>query len=267
MWGSRCACQDVDAENRAVEWIGAGSVDVVGLAGLVIAVAALAASFVIYRWQRQRKSLGCAVITNRPLLAFQSPFAVSVHHAGRLVDKPRLVVMRVANTGSLPIEVGDYERQIAIMFAGCDVLSVEVTGVHPAELRPILSIKGDAITMEPCLLNPGDVIELQILLDGASATPQTNCRTVGVQSANAIKVPRDSWGKAWRVTAIEAVTSTSAGLLPLAVGAWLGVRPGGVTGITVAGIFGLLAGLSCWYALSTYRRGRILRALPLPEGH
>jgi len=63
--------------------------DVGGVAGVLVGVLGLATAFVIYRLERQRKGLGLAVLTNRPLLTGESPFVVNVQHEGQPVGEPR----------------------------------------------------------------------------------------------------------------------------------------------------------------------------------
>jgi hypothetical protein len=67
----------------------AGLSDAIGVAEVVIGAVGLVAAVLIYRWQRHRKGLGVAVLTDRPLLMTPSPFAVSVHHAAALAGVTR----------------------------------------------------------------------------------------------------------------------------------------------------------------------------------
>jgi hypothetical protein len=152
--------------------------DVIGVAEVLIGVVGLVAAFLIFRWQRYRKGLGVAVLTDRPLLMTPSPFAVSLHHNGKVVGEPRLIVLRIANTGNMPIEASDFERPLSITFPYCEVISAEVTGVRPAELTATLRMDGPTVTLDPCLLNPTDLIEVQCLLDGSDDL-HVECRVVG----------------------------------------------------------------------------------------
>src|SRR6266508_6678767 len=79
----------------------------------------LVAAFVIYQWQRHRKGLGVAVLTDRPLLSTPMPFTVTLHHDGKVVGKPRLIILRIANTGNVAIETADFVQPLSITFPGC----------------------------------------------------------------------------------------------------------------------------------------------------
>jgi hypothetical protein len=198
--------------------------NVIGVAEVLIGAIGLVAAFVIYRWQRQRKGLGVAVLTSRPLLTTPSPFGVSIHHDGKEVSEPRLVILRIANTGNVSIGTTDFERPLSIGFPYCQVLSAEVTGVHPDDLTPTIRTDGPTVIIDPCLLNPTDLIEVQSLLDGGLDDPRIDCRVVGVRSVEHVKLPRDSWGKVWRVSTGEVLILSLAPMLPigLAIGLFIG---------------------------------------------
>jgi hypothetical protein len=239
-----------------------GLSDVIGVAEVLIGTVGLVAALLIYRWQRYRKGLGVAVLTDRPLLMTPSPFAVSVHHDGKVVAEPRLIVVRIANTGNVPIEASDFERSLSMTFPQCEVLSAEVTGVRPAELTATLRTDGPTITLEPCLLNPTDLIEVQCLVDGSTEL-QVDCRVVGVRSVEKVNLPRDSWGKVWRVSTVEVVAMSLMPVLGigLAVGLFLSGNP-------TIGLVVLIGGIVWfWIDLRTIRKSRLWLALPPPQGH
>jgi hypothetical protein len=51
-----------------------------------------------------------AVLNNRELLRSDHTFSLEVRHEGEVVGSPRLVVVRVVNTGTQPIEAAEFER-------------------------------------------------------------------------------------------------------------------------------------------------------------
>jgi hypothetical protein len=242
--------------------------DVINLSQLLIGTAGLAAAFVIYRWQRQSKGLGYAVLTNRSLLTVRSPFAISVHHNGNVVREPRLCVMRVANTGNVPIQVADFERSVTFTFPQCEVLSVEVSGVRPDDLTVTLRVDGPTVTIEPCLLNPADVVEIQCLLDGDLVEPRVECRIVGVQSVRRVELARDSWGKVWRVSTSEFIVTNLATILLAGIAVWVFTnrKDSGIS-LGVGSVVALAAVLTCWHSISNFRRSRLWLTLPPPSGH
>jgi hypothetical protein len=239
--------------------------NMIGVAEVLIGAVGLVAAFFIYRWQRQRKGLGVAVLTDRPLLMTPSPFAVTVHHDGKVVGEPWLIVLRIANTGNVPIEASDFERPLSITFPYSEVLSAEVTGVRPVELTATLRTDGPTVTLDPCLLNPTDLIEVQCLLDG-SHDLQVECRAVGVRSVETVSLPRDSWGKVWRVSTGDVVMLSLGPVI--AIGLAVGLFLGGGGGDVFAGFVVLLGGLLWfWIGLRTIRRSRLWLTLPPPQGH
>lgn len=239
--------------------------NMIGVAEVLIGAIGLVAALVIYRWQRQRKGLGVAVLTSRPLLTAPSPFGVSVHHDGKEVSEPRLVILRIANTGNVPIGTTDFERPLSIGFAYCQVLSAEVTGVRPDDLTPTLRTDGSTVTIDPCLLNPTDLIEVQCLLDGALDDLRIDCRVVGVRSVEQVKLARDSWGEVWRVSTFDIVAMISMPVLLVGSAAGLFLL-GGALRIFV-GVALLLGGMLLWRSsLRTIRRSRLWLVLPPSRG-
>jgi len=238
-------------------------VDMIGVAEVLIGAIGLVAAFVIYQWQRHRKGLGVAVLTDRPLLSTPMPFTLTVHHDGTVVGKPRMIGLRIANTGNVPIETADFVQPLSITFPSCEVLSAEVTGVRPDELTATLRVDGPTVILDPCLLNPTDLIEVQCLLDGYYDL-RVDCRVVGVQSVQQVNLPRDSWDKVWRVSIVD-VVMFSLGLVILisaAVALFMGGGRGAFLGLAL-----LLGGiLWSWNGVRFFRRNQLWLALPPPKG-
>jgi len=191
------------------------------------------------------------------------PFTVTLHHDGKVVGKPRLIILRIANTGNVAIETADFVQPLSITFPGCEVLSAEVTGVRPDELTATVRVDGPAMILDPCLLNPTDLIEVQCLLDG-SHDLRVECRFVGVRSVQQVNLPRDSWDKVWRVTIVD-VVMFSLGLVILigpAVALFIGGGSSAFLGVVL-----LLGGmLWSWIGLRFFRRNQLWLALPPPKG-
>jgi hypothetical protein len=209
--------------------------------------------------------LGVAVLTDRPLLLTPSPFAISLHHDSKVVSEPRLIVLRIANTGNVPIEASDFERPLSIMFPYCEVLSAEVTGVRPDDLTATLRTDGPRIILDPCLLNATDLIEVQCLLDGGLDDLRVECRVVGVRSVEQVNLPRDSWGRVWRVD-IGDVIMYSLGTV-ISIGAAVALFLGGGRGVFFGFVLLLGGMLWSWSGVRLIRRSRLWLALPPPQGH
>jgi hypothetical protein len=185
-----------------------------------------------------------------------------VQHSGKNVSEPRLIVLRIANTGNVPIETADFEQSLSITFSYCQILSAEVTASRPDELTTDLKMDGPTLILDPCLLNPSDLIEIQCLLDGSLEELRVEARIIGVQSVTKVSLPRDSWGKVWRLSTSDVVVLTLAPLMAIGL-ATLAIRGGNV----YLGIAFLLGGLLwTWQGIRTFRRSRLWLALPPPKG-
>jgi hypothetical protein len=232
-----------------------------GVVAAVIAALTLATMFVLYRWEKQRKALGVAVLTNRAVVT-PTAFEITVQHKGKDVEAPRLVVLRIANSGNVPIKAADFERSLSIAFPNCEVLSAEVTGVRPGDLTPTFKTEGATITLDPSLLNPTDLIDVQCLIDGNLVAPQVECRVVGVRSVEYVKLAKTSWGDVWRVSGFDVIMLTLGPTVALG-----GAVAAFIAGAVVIGCIALLAAVYwSWSGLRTVRRSRLWLALPPPKG-
>jgi hypothetical protein len=237
---------------------------VIGVAQVAAGALGIGAAYLLHRI-RKRKRLGYSLLTNRPLLAFNTPFAVEVHHHGKPVTDPVLAVVRVANIGSIPIEKTDYEQAITITFPGCAMLSAQLTGVQPKELTPALTVQDEAARLEPVLLNPADVVEVQFLLDGRVNGIEVWTRIVGVKSVHNVRLPRDSWDRLWRVSLGELLMALAVSVIAFA-GSIYFLAFGGLA-IVLALMF-LLGGIYfSWDTVAKFRRTRLWLNLPPPKGH
>jgi hypothetical protein len=241
--------------------------DALGVVEVAVGTLALGATFIVYKWQLQCRGLGVVVLTNRPLISTPSPFPVTMSHDGRFAIEPWIIVLRVANTGNVPIQADDFVVPLSVTFPVGELLSAEITGLHPRELAASLRTDHQSVTLEPCLLNPSDLIEIQCLLDGANLgveDPHAACRVVGVKSVRIATVPRDSWGKAWRISTAEFVVMALLGGAAILGGVVVLILGGPVILALALLLFGAAMG---WYDLNAFRRSRLWLHLPPPDGH
>jgi hypothetical protein len=110
----------------------------------------------------------------------ETPTRIKMSIGGRPVYDPRLVTLRVRNSGNTPILSSDFDGPIEVAFGtSVDLLDVAVDDSEPGHLTPIVNILTRAVRIDPLLLNPGDSFLLTILSDGATE-PQVLARIAGV---------------------------------------------------------------------------------------
>ena len=180
-----------------------------------VTVASLAIAGAGFIWGlrvEKRKRLDFVYLAKLSLVSPELRGQVGVTFEDRNINNLTKLSARVTNSGDIPIEKRDIEQPPTITFnPGISVLEAKITERNPngvivdikvlgpkiTELNP----KGDQVesnTPEPNqividhgLLNPGDSITFEVLLDGElSGWPEPTMRISGVQPSRA-RVPTD----------------------------------------------------------------------------
>lgn len=191
----------------------------IGWAEVALGVGAIVLTLVLFWSERRSKALSYAVFSNRSLVNVPTKFPIKVLYEESLVSCPQLLVWRLVNSGTKPIEVDDFESPIAFQPKGSKVLSSNVTLTRPSAFRPKIEQDGETVFLKPTLLNPGDMVEVQMLLDGQPAEFSMESRISGIAQINRIEISRTSWDQPWRFSWFDKVIST----LPALVGVFFGV--------------------------------------------
>ncbi|MBA2944918.1 PPC domain-containing protein [Streptomyces himalayensis] len=154
-------------------WLG------VVLSAIGIAVGARVA-FVIHR-RETTKRLGYRVVAHTPLVSqgAGSLELLTIRYGDRRLDDARLVVLQISNPGSAAVQPGDFQNDLRVSLeGGAHVVSVVGATIGPGQGANPPSVtlsEGGELKVSPLLLNPGDFVELQVLLDGVF----TGVRVVG----------------------------------------------------------------------------------------
>lgn len=161
---------------------------------LVVAIASIlvgVGGIVVALWVRNRKGLAYEVISNVPIVTVVHDAnnavtqALEIRYNGSPVRDVRMVVIRVWNSGNVPIVPGDYEDPITLSFGG-QMLACDVIDSTPKSIQYKVFAGGgtgpdrSSWTFHPIMLNPGDCVTLQAILANFSDTISVDARIVGV---------------------------------------------------------------------------------------
>lgn len=138
-------------------------------AGVGTALVALAVAYVTYRSQRGRKRIEYSVTTDTELLPGELAGELQVEHSasGISVTDPALAIVRIVNTGDLAIEPKDFETGLKVTLEDVDeIVSASCTATRPPDLKPKIEVAGGTARIDPVLINPEDMFELQLLSAG-----------------------------------------------------------------------------------------------------
>ena len=153
--------------------------------GVLLAIVALAVSFIIYSLQRQRKTLSFEVVSRNQLLTVGEELEgkLQVLYEGHPAKDICLIVLKLFNSGNVPVATADYERPISFCTgAGSKILSAAVTEREPEALSVETEVDQIRIVVQPVLLNAKDSITLKLLVSDFSGSVVADARIVGVKA-------------------------------------------------------------------------------------
>ena len=158
--------------------------------GVLLALAALGASFLIYSMQRQRKAFSYEILSLNRLLTVREELEgrLQVLYEGHPAKDICLVVVRLLNSGNVPIATTDFERPLALYTGQASkILSAVVTARDPINLDVDLDVVGDHLTIAPTMLNAKDSVALKLLVSDFSGALVVDGRILGVRSISKLK--------------------------------------------------------------------------------
>jgi hypothetical protein len=152
--------------------------------GAVLALLAIILTLYLFWLQRQRKSLSYDVISSTSLVSVNEAIkdSLQIFRNGKLIPGVHLLVVKLTNSGNIPIPSADYESPVILTFAGDDVvLEAEIMLTHPNNVKASLEFNESEVKLSPSLLNPGDTIEMKILLSKFSGKVNVDARVLGIK--------------------------------------------------------------------------------------
>lgn len=153
---------------------------------LAVGALGICLGFYYFRQSRIRKTLDWKPLSNTPLLAKAAAGELpdlDVVYDGQSVRQPRIVRMRLQNTGNREVPADDFvvfptftfnKARLLAAFV-VDESSLDVYGVSEFLFEP----GAQGVQLDPEVLNPGDWVDLQFVIDGESEWPVVSCRFAG----------------------------------------------------------------------------------------
>jgi hypothetical protein len=139
---------------------------------------AIVVTLLLWLFNQRRKQLSYTILWRHPLMNLAREIAdrMDVRFDGQPVRDVHLVVLKIKNTGHIPINVRDYASRLAVMVGQPSrILVAEVSDTQPSYLEEregenhtggplIQSVEETKVVFRPVLLNGGDSIVLQMLV-------------------------------------------------------------------------------------------------------
>jgi len=118
--------------------------------------------------QRRSKSISYEILSCTPLLSVKEEIknGLQILFNDRPVRQVHLVLVRIFNSGNMPIPSKDYEQPISLGFGEQSrILTAEITEKNPGDLPALIDHEEGRVKLEPTLLNQGDAITLKMLVN------------------------------------------------------------------------------------------------------
>jgi hypothetical protein len=155
--------------------------DVISWIVILLGAGSLAVGFLTYRDQRGRKRLEYLVVSNIRVVPRSVSTKLGVVYDGSPVPDASILIVRLVNTGDKAVRAEDFNSDLAIRIEGAhQVVSALATRSRPTDLGPEVSVGEDRVLVAPLLLNPGDMIELQLLVSGIASIATVEGRLADV---------------------------------------------------------------------------------------
>jgi hypothetical protein len=160
--------------------------------GATLALVGIAVSVVLYYLQRRRKALSYDVVSRTPLMSVKEEVQgrVQILFDGTPVSAAHMVVIRVTNSGNVPIVPSDFLRPLKFGFGETvQILSAEIMETSPSNVEASLESDSKAVVLTPVLLNAGDTVTFKVLLAQFAGKIEVDGRVVGVKQ---VQTARDN---------------------------------------------------------------------------
>jgi len=118
--------------------------------------------------QRRSKSISYEVLSCTPLLSVKEEIKsnLQILYKSKPVQQVHLVLVRIFNSGNMPIPTKDYEQPISLSFGEqSKILTAEIAEKEPGNLPASIARGETGIILEPTLLNRADSVTLKMLVN------------------------------------------------------------------------------------------------------
>jgi hypothetical protein len=155
-------------------------------------------SILLWHLNQRRKAVSYTVMRHHPLLNLSGAARndMDIRFAGHSISDAYLIVIRIINTGHLPIAVSDYQTALSVLLnPGANIVAASIIETTPVDLEErvkhedkskslIQEIEGEKVTLTPVLLNDGDSITVQMLARNAMGGVSVRGHVQGIKRIN-----------------------------------------------------------------------------------
>jgi len=146
----------------------------------------------LYIKQKNEKQISYEILSISSLFSTKPEYAgrLQVLFDGRNVTNVKLILLKIINSGSVPIPSSDYEMPLKISFDNTgEILTAEVTETNPTTINQSIVLSSDEVKINPALLNAGDYIILKIVSTHDIPKINVGGRIIGVKNIQRMQEP------------------------------------------------------------------------------
>ncbi|BCL82174.1 hypothetical protein ccbrp13_46390 [Ktedonobacteria bacterium brp13] len=160
------------------------------IVAVVVGVTAIIVAIWIYKRQKLKKEISYEIVSNAPLVSINEKMKdrIKILLDGSEMNSPRLIVIKLINTGNDAVKKDDIEDPLSIQIQGATIISAEVLNTDPQNffLKPedkkdFVQWQGSEITLQKKLFNPKDEISISTLIDGEDQSIYVGGRIANAQ--------------------------------------------------------------------------------------
>ena len=152
---------------------------------VVLSVLAIGTTIFIYYIQKQHKELSFEVISSTSLVnkAKEIGDKLKILYEDKPVNNIHLIVIRLTNSGNIPITKNDYENPLIFSFSSnVKLLEMDVIKSEPDNIKAETKIFDNKAIISPSLLNQSDSITFKIVLNEFDGFIKADARIFGIKN-------------------------------------------------------------------------------------
>ena len=152
--------------------------------GIIMSFLAVAIPAWIAMSQNQSKSIDVSINNVTPLVEKQAGGIddIEVTLGGIPIEKPYLSIIKIFNSGGIPIVRGDYEKPLEISVGkNVNVIKAIVAKTIPKGISAKITLEKNKFLLHPTLLNPEDIVLVNVLTGSGKPLLEVTGRISGIK--------------------------------------------------------------------------------------